>query len=470
MTVNQLCLYLLTQPYSMSDVKSEAVSHTQLEQILDVKINEESINQFVRAFHNAETQRDDEEEIVKWVGDGGDTNYCRESKHYENYESSIMRHCIVKVLERDFEICDYKWFQFNHDRVSTKPALFESKEVQRGVEHTIPRRVVYFLKRKGDESLWAVRIFTWDDDDCEVVIHTNQSHKEVQELWNEFKTYFVEHGPLKGECFTPEWKWVDLNKRSWSDVILTKPVREELDLNVVDYINNMDSYMEYGLPTNRGVLFAGEPGTGKTLTLEVLLNQFEGITRIYATAETLFGRNHIRKLYGLARKLSPTIVAIEDIDTIGSSDEEYGERSPLVGEILTALNCAENNNGVVTIATTNYPDNLDIALRDRPGRFDSRIDFDLPDKKGRKRILKTYIDKFDANKQINMDLLAKDTDGFTGAWLREVVLLAFSLSLKNTDKRLNQQNIDKAVSKIKILRQKTNRKRSRAEESEDIFG
>ena len=228
--------------------------------------------------------------------------------------------------------------------------------------------------------------------------------------------------------------------------------------------------MEYGLPTNRGVLFAGEPGTGKTLTLEVLLNQFEGITRIYATAETLFGRNHIRKLYSLARKLSPTIVAIEDIDTIGSSDEEYGERSPLVGEILTALNSAENNNGVVTIATTNYPDNLDIALRDRPGRFDSRIDFDLPDKKGRKRILKTYIDKFDANKQINMDLLAKDTDGFTGAWLREVVLLAFSLSLKNTDKKLNQQNIDKAVSKIKILRQKTNRKRSRAEESEDIFG
>ena len=86
-------------------------------------------------------------EIVKWLnGDSEDNNYCRESKHYEGYESPIMRYCIVKVLERDFEICDSKWFQANGMRVITKPALFESKEVQRGMEQTIPRRVVYFLK------------------------------------------------------------------------------------------------------------------------------------------------------------------------------------------------------------------------------------------------------------------------------------------------------------------------------------
>ena len=168
--------------------------------------------------------------------------------------------------------------------------------------------------------MWAIRIFTWDDSDSEVVIHTTNPHSEVQELWAEFKNYFIEHGPLKGQCFTPEWKWVDLNKRSWSDVILGSGIKDDLELNIVDFIENMDSYKKYDLPTNRGVLFAGEPGTGKTLTLEVLLNLFPNITRIYATAETLYGRNHIKNMYRLARQLSPCIVAIEDIDTIGSSD------------------------------------------------------------------------------------------------------------------------------------------------------
>jgi DNA polymerase III delta prime subunit len=436
----------------------------------NIDISEDSIVRLMTLFNeNNVVDEDDEVEIVKWLnGDSEDNNYCRESKHYEGYESPIMRYCIVKVLERDFEICDSKWFQANGMRVITKPALFESKEVQRGMEQTIPRRVVYFLKRKSDESMWAIRIFTWDDADSEVVIHTTQSHGEVQDLWAAFKTYFVENGPLKGECFTPDWKWVDLNNHTWDDVTLSQEIKEDIDVNIVDFINNIETFKQYDLPTNRGILFAGQPGTGKTLTLDVLLSQFPNVTRIYATADTLYGRNHVKKMYDIARRLSPTIIAIEDIDTIGSSDDEY-ERSPLVGEILTALNGAENNSGVITIATTNYPDSLDVALRDRPGRFDSRIDFEVPDKSSRIKILTQYISKFTDIKTINVKKMAKETDGFTGAWLRELVMLAFSLSLRD-ENTFDNETLDKALDKIKVLRKKTNKRRTEDEQNEALFG
>ena len=411
---------------------------------------------------------DDETEIVEWLK-GYDSNYCRESKHYQSYESTIMRHCVFKVLERDFNMPHSAWFEIgNKGGVVEKPPLFETKEVERGIQHSIPRKVVYFLERKSDKTRWAVRIFCWDDDDCEVVIHTTQGHDEVQQQWDSFEKYFIEHGPLKGECFTPAWKWVELNNYTWDDVILGKAVKDDIDLNLVDFINNIESFKEYDLPTNRGILFAGEPGTGKTLTIDVLLSQFPNVTRIYATADTICGRSHVKNMYDLARKLSPTIIVIEDIDTIASSDEDY-ERSPLVGEILTALNGAENNSGVITIATTNYPDSLDVALRDRPGRFDSRIDFEVPDILGRDNILAKYISKFSKIDKINVKKLAKDTSRFTGAWLRELVVLAFTLSLRGKGK-VDNTTLEKALDRVKVLRKKTNRQRQNNEQNEDLFG
>ena len=99
--------------------------------------------------------------------------------------------------------------------------------------------------------------------------------------------------------------------------------------------------------------------------MEVLLNEFKNHTRIYAPAETLTYPQAINETYELARKLSPTLVIIEDIDTLGRA-EDHHDRSVYVSQLLSSLNSAESNESVITIASTNYPQALDIALRDRP--------------------------------------------------------------------------------------------------------
>ena len=218
------------------------------------------------------------------------------------------------------------------------------------------------------------------------------------------------------------------------------------------------------MKTNRGILFAGQPGTGKTLTLDVIMNQFRGYTRIYATAETLCGRHLIREMYSVARKLSPAIIVIEDIDTLGASEDDEAYRTPLLGEILTALNSVEKNDNILTIATTNYPDSLDIALRDRPGRFDCRINFDVPDKIAREGILKHSLKHFKFKKnEIDMSRLVSATEGFTGAWITELIQTSFSYALRDNTKKptISNQNLTCA---LKIVKENRNLARKRNEE------
>ena len=100
-------------------------------------------------------------------------------------------------------------------------------------------------------------------------------------------------------------------------------------------------YAEHGLSTSRGILLSGLLGTGKTLTMEVLLNEFKDHTRIYAPAETLTYPQAINETYELARKLSPTLVIIEDIDTLGRA-EDHHDRSVYVSQLLSSLNSAES--------------------------------------------------------------------------------------------------------------------------------
>ena len=124
-------------------------------------------------------------------------------------------------------------------------------------------------------------------------------------------------------------------------------------------------------------------------------------TAIYVTSDTIEHTGQIKEIYDLARKLSPTLVVIEDIDTLGGLDRREKGNHPLLGEFLNCLSGVGGNDGVITIATTNYPENLDIALADRPGRFDLRIEFGLPDAHLRKYILEKYLEEVESK---NIDL------------------------------------------------------------------
>ena len=134
------------------------------------------------------------------------------------------------------------------------------------------------------------------------------------------------------------------------------------------------------------LLFSGAPGTGKTMYAKSIAAE-AATTTILISAEMIRQRHDIKSTFKLARKLAPTLIIIEDIDTAGTVSRKFTDH-PILGEYLQSMDGMDANNGILVLATTNHTENIDPAISDRPGRFDRIIEVPMPDKTQRKQIIK----------------------------------------------------------------------------------
>jgi len=474
---------VLRRVMSSSDT-SDLSSDAEVLQIMGHSVRESHIRHLLAVYRQEMVERKDWLDLEDDYADYLQTrDYQQDHAVFEPHESPIMRYCYYAMIQREFQIEEVHYYKDSHHQrgYSKLPPQYDTltlrdNEALTETKAKIPRRATFFCRRLATDQPWILHINTWEDDCSEVSLTTVEEHEEIRNFRERTDRYFAEEGPLKGNCFTPNWSWFNLEEADWSSVVLPSDIKDSLDLNLLTFAKNLDLYSDHNLPTSRGVLLAGEPGTGKTLTMQVLLNEFKDMTRIYAPAETLSENGMIAATYELARKLSPTLVIIEDIDTLGQS-EDYHDRSIYVSQLLSSLNSAEENRGVITVASTNYPQALDIALRDRPGRFDARVDFSLPDAEDRQRILEKYASPF-KSEGIKWADWAGRTEGYTGAWLREMIVVGFSLAVQEqradakSDKAIavKLKHIKEAYKIVNETRERVNTTRSQAESLGDIYG
>ena len=161
-----------------------------------------------------------------------DFDFINETQHYDEHESPIKRYCAMKVIERLFRIKERKWIE---DWGAETSARFQTVEIHRDMKISIPKSMYCFMESKKNESKWIIKYHTWEDDCSQITIYTRESQEEVNNLWNAFEDYFSDDGPLRGECFTPEWKYVKTQNKTWDDVILSSDVKDKLMLNAIDF-------------------------------------------------------------------------------------------------------------------------------------------------------------------------------------------------------------------------------------------
>jgi cell division protease FtsH len=371
-------------------------------------------------------------------------------------------------IDSEFDIVQKLGFSMN----KRKPTgiQFHQFDYPHGKEK-MPIRVSLFIKRKSDGVPFIMDFTPLDGLHIEVqIIHLPEV--KIEDFHKSYEDYAATKGILKNNTVNAKLQFINIEEVGWDDVVLTPIQRKSLDKNIVKFIENIELYESKKLPTSRGCLITGPPGTGKTLTCSAIMNQVES-TIIYITSEDIEERGQIAELYEVARKVSPTIMVVEDIDTLGGIDRTKGGDHPILGEFLNCLAGVESNGGVITIATTNYPEYLDKALVDRPGRFDLRLDFGLPDEKLRKYILQKYLSAFNHQK-IDLKPLIKDTEGMTGAHLKEMVMVAYMDSLeasgyKKTTK-ITQNNLEIALKTIATNRAKYNHYKSKDDTVSSIHG
>ena len=278
-----------------------------------------------------------------------------------------------------------------------------------------------FYERDGERF---TIILSMDDDGDQRIVFITREEGRGLELLDELEEDFYSNGPLNGAFFDMSYNFMKRSEMVDELLAWNPSIRKQLRKDVLDFLRLMPILSERGLPNSRGIILSGAPGTGKTMYAKSLAAEAE-TTTILISAEMIQQRHDVKSVFKLARRLSPALIIIEDIDTAGTVSRKFTDH-PILGEYLQAMDGMESNNGVVILATTNHTENIDPAISDRPGRFDRIIEVPLPDKNQRKEIIQNLMrnmpTKIHSGKAI--DKIASKSKGLSGAWIREVIQTA----------------------------------------------
>ena len=247
-----------------------------------------------------------------------------------------------------------------------------------------------------------------------------------------------------------------LPKVTFKDVAGAEEAKEELE-EIKEFLKSPEKFNNLGAKIPKGVLLVGPPGTGKTLLARAVAGESE--VPFYSISGSDFvemfvgvGASRVRDLFKKAKESAPSIIFIDEFDAVGRMRGAglgggHDEREQTLNQLLVEMDGFESNQGVILMAATNRPDVLDPALL-RPGRFDRQVIVDRPDLNGRTEILKVHAKDKPLAKNINLKTVAKQTPGFTGADLANLLNEAALLTARKNKKKVSIQDIENSIDRV----------------------
>ena len=253
-------------------------------------------------------------------------------------------------------------------------------------------------------------------------------------------------------------------KIKFDDVAGLEEEKGELK-EIVEFLKEPEKFTKMGARIPKGVLLYGKPGTGKTLIAKAIAGEADVPFISMSGSEFIemfagLGASRVRKLFDKARKLAPCIVFIDEIDAIGSrrtsNSGAESENNQTLNQLLVEMDGFGSEETIIVLAATNRPEMLDKALL-RPGRFDRQITIPTPDLKGRLEILKIHSKDKKISGNVNLESIAEDTAGFTGAELENILNEAAIIATKNKHEEIENDDIEEAVKKVTVGLEKKDR-------------
>jgi len=255
------------------------------------------------------------------------------------------------------------------------------------------------------------------------------------------------------------------SKVTFNDVAGVDEAKEELQ-EIVEFLKDPKRFQRLGGRIPRGVLLVGRPGTGKTLLAKAVSGE-AGVPFFSISGSDFVemfvgvGAARVRDLFDQAKKNSPCITFIDEIDAVGRHRGTglgggHDEREQTLNQLLVEMDGFEPNEAVIIIAATNRPDILDPALL-RPGRFDRQVTVDLPDIKGRTEILKVHADKVPLSEDVHLEIIARGTPGFSGADLANLVNEAALIAASKNKSSIDMIDFEEAKDKLTLGKEKKSR-------------
>lgn len=365
-----------------------------------------------------------------------------------------------KVLS-EFELCDCRNFTYSGKEV---PLVYEVIKLNSEKSDDFLIDGTSFYKVNGENKL--VVQFRPTMTGMEVSLSsTNEEKVWNKELLKRVQKWVKENNFLRGEIFGLSGDFLKKTSDTYDDLFLDKEILDCVTKSVKQLNDNREN------APSRGLMFIGKPGTGKTKTGKILMNTLEDVTFIWVSSRDFHkvGSNTALKIgFDLARDLAPSVLFMEDIDTwLGGSSMDL---------LKTEMDGLKTNKGVITILTSNNPEEFPDALLDRPGRFHDVLDFSLPIKEMRKKMIVKWVGE--EIEDSLMESILDNTDGYSGAHIKELV--DFAKMIKMDDKLDIGQSLVKSLKKLQKQKELINRIKSENakkrrlmypnEKSEDFMG
>lgn len=315
--------------------------------------------------------------------------------------------------------------------------------------------------------------------EIKVTENTNESNVWVDTLSFSFRmivflglfVIFMRMYNKKGEV--KEESEESIPKIKFKDIAGNEEAKEEM-MFMVDFLKNPKRFSEMGAKLPKGVVFYGPPGTGKTLTAKAIAGEagvpfFSVSGSDFVEMYVGLGAKRVRTLFKNARKKSPCIIFIDEIDAVGTKrgSDENSEKDQTINALLKELDGFTGSEGVIVITATNRIEDLDTALI-RPGRFDKHIAINLPEQKDRVEILKVHARNKKMASDVNFDELSKLTIGFSGAGLEALINEATMLAVTRNHTEVTQEDIDDAYFKLVMKGHKKKNQKDRNNEELEL--
>ena len=348
-------------------------------------------------------------------------------------------------IDQHFSDCELVK-EFSLERGIEVPATYSNVPTSESKVEKYLQLGVRFYKKSSLKFIIMCDESQYDNDE-RITIMAKEEGKALQ-LLEQLEEGFYQNGPLKNAFFDMEYNFISRNEvvdelLAWNDEI-----KQQLNKDVIQFLKVMPILREKGLPNSRGIILSGPPGTGKTMMAKSIATK-ANVTTMLISAEMISSKSDVKKAFKLCRKLSPTLMIIEDIDTAGTVSRKFTDH-PILGEYLQAMDGMQPNDGMLILATTNHTENIDPAISDRPGRFDRIIDVPLPNVRQRRKMIQNLLTKMPSETITEeiVSMVAKKSEGLSGAWVREVVQCALIEAMYEGKDKLSGNNLQTGLEDV----------------------
>lgn len=341
---------------------------------------------------------------------------------YEEYIGKYFRNIVVTSLDAFLEANHFvKTAQKSIGSNGLQTPKKEDIEIAPNTYKSCLTEACFFLEKENTRFILEFQNSYHNDGWWVTVFYQDTAEDLAKSFLKDLETFAKAHNYLRNSKIDAGLSFIPASSYTWDDIVLPSKVKAELQLNIDGMMENIEFYKKNNIKFKRGIILQGPPGTGKTLVGKIICNSTK-CTFLWVTPRFLERSQHIKAVCDMARELSPSILFLEDID-LYSEDRHSVRNASLLGELMNQLDGLIENHFVIVIATTNQVDNVETALRNRPGRFDRILDIGLPSDSGRLHMLQLFTKNYKLD-GVDLKSIALQTEQYSGAHVKELVITA----------------------------------------------